>query len=196
MGLRFISGNWRYFDGVKLALDTINNSAANVGELSDLVLNSCHEDTCLSRAYNGNAQASHHNDLRAVLVGPSELFESMDGDVTPLRKMAVLCELLSAAHFVDETQGTDEFCPQVSGVMRAVWLDAEPHVVSRHVYTFVKARGLVTVKHKFCAMADTQCARMLALAQNFKRGMGAQLPSDQPIQGVVFVGSHAVLHAA
>lgn len=62
----------------------------------------------------------------------------------------------------------------------------------------------VQVAHEFCAEAVAQRARVLALVQYFKRKVEASgaipstalLPSDSPIQGVVFQGNHAVLRAA
>ncbi|TYZ62608.1 hypothetical protein PybrP1_002368 [[Pythium] brassicae (nom. inval.)] len=227
----------------------------------ELVHNSCHEGMRLSRAYaSGNAHAFRHNDLddltaklqvaaaarssdkagraRCVFVVVESLY-SMDGDVAPLREMAALCEQLGAFLIVDEAHGTGVYGPQGSGVVRALGLDAKPHVVSCRVYTFGKAMGChgavvcgsqllvdflvnyarsfiyttafpfeqlvaVQVAHEFCAAADAPRARVLALVQYFKRRVGesaaipraALLPSDSPIQGVVFRGNHAVLRAA
>lgn len=243
--------------------------AANLGVLSsvpqandvllfdELVHNSCHEGMRLSRAYaNGNARAFRHNDLddlaaklhtaaaaasdsaRCVFVVVESLY-SMDGDIAPLRAMTALCEQFGAFLIVDEAHSVGVYGPHGSGLVCALGLDTQPHVVSIRVYTFGKALGChgavvcgsqvlidflvnyarsfiyttaspfeqlvaVQVAHEYCAVADAERTRVLALVQYFKRRVGANsaipsaalLPSDSPIQGVVFQGNHAVLNAA
>lgn len=256
-------------DDSEAALLFNSGYAANLGVLSsvpqadDVVLydalihNSCHEGMRLSRAYaSGNTHAFKHNDIadltsklraanapdappnRCVFVVVESVY-SMDGDMAPLRAMADVCERMGAFLIIDEAHGTGVYGPNGSGVVRALGLDAKPHVVSCCVYTFGKAMGchgavvcgsqvlidylvnyarsfiyttafpfeqLVTVQvaHEFCATADAERARVLALVQYFKCCVHASawiprsalLESDSPIQGVVFAGNHAVLAAA
>jgi 8-amino-7-oxononanoate synthase len=124
----------------------------------ELIHNSCHEGMRLSRAYTkGNSFAFRHNDVTSLLslltskhttlkgngiiyVVVESLY-SMDGDIAPLKEMALLSEEFGAFLIVDEAHSVGVYGPHGSGILCEIGIDAFPNVIAARVYTFGKAMG-------------------------------------------------------